>query len=229
MTKKAWNKGFTKKNHPSVMKISQTMRSKGIDNFKNWRRRLTEKGAFDLASIPKNETTAELIGVILGDGNIESFPRCERLIISSHSDAKIFIERYTELVKQTFKKEPVVQKTNNNCVRISLYQRQISKRLSIPTGSKKYLNNLVPDWITKNRKYIIACLKGLFEAEASFSVHLPTYTYNFQFANRNRNLLNFVKTGLKILGYHPETRKTAIRLRKKNEVYLFKDLIKFRE
>ncbi|AHB40802.1 hypothetical protein P147_WWE3C00001G0902 [candidate division WWE3 bacterium RAAC2_WWE3_1] len=30
-----WNKGFTKFTHPSVKKISETMKMKKIDNFKS--------------------------------------------------------------------------------------------------------------------------------------------------------------------------------------------------
>jgi len=227
--KKAWNKGFTKETHSSVMKTSQTMKSKKIDNFKKWREKLISRGAFDLAIVPRDTSTAELVGVVLGDGNITAYPRCERLIISSNSKADKFIVRYSKLVERIFKKKPAIQKTNRNCIRISLYQRNISQRLLIPTGNRRNLNNLVPGWIQREEEYLIACLKGLFEAEASLSIHLPTYTYNFQFTNCNQSLLDFVKTGLKSLGYHPEIRKTSIRLRKKDEVKSFKNLIKFRE
>lgn len=227
--KRVWNKGLTKETNSSVMKISQTMRFKEIDNFKIWRNKLIREGKFDLATISGNKLTAELVGVILGDGNITAYPRCERLIISSHSNADKFIQRYSKIVKRTFNKKPAIQKTNRNCIRISLYQRDISKRLLIPSGSRRNLDNLIPGWIRQDKKYIVACLKGLFEAEASLSIHLPTYTYNFQFTNCNQSLLDFVKTSLENLGYHPEIRRTAIRLRKKYEVLSFKKLIKFRE
>jgi hypothetical protein len=226
---KAWNKGLTKGTHPSLMKTSVTMKSKKIDNFKKWREKQIEKGRFDLAYIPKNELVAELIGVTLGDGNIALYPRCERLTISSHSEAKKFIKRYSDLVEKIFKKKPSILRTNQKCIRISIYQRAISKRLSIPSGNRSHLTNLIPKWIKQNERYIIACLKGLFEAEGSLSVHLSTYTYNFEFRNLNPCLLDFVKNSLEGLRYHPEIRKTATRLRKKDEVMSFKKLIKFRE
>ena len=227
--RKVWNKGLTKETHPSLMKTSQTMKSKRIDNFKKWRKKLISDGAFDLAIITRNTSTAELVGVVLGDGNITAYPRCERLIISSNSKADKFILRYSNLVEKIFQKKPAIQKAKTNCIRISLYQRNISQRLLVPAGNRRNLNNLVPNWIWQEEKYIIACLKGLFEAEASLSIHLPTYTYNFQFTNCNQSLLDFVKISLESLGYHPEVRKTAIRLRKKDEVESFKNLIKFRE
>lgn len=229
MERQPWNKGKTKTTHPSVLKMSETMRQKKIDNFKSWREKKRQEGVWKIAEIEKSVQLAELVGVILGDGNIQIFPRCERLIISSHSENKTFIERYSNLVENLFVKAPSILKTKENCVRISLYQKEISKRLLIPVGSRQKLNNLIPVWITTDKKFVIACLKGLFEAEGSLSIHLPTYTYNFQFTNTNKCLLDFVKNNLLKLGFNPEERPTSIRLRKKKEVLLFKDLINFRK
>lgn len=71
-----WNKGFTKNNHPGVMKISQTMRDKHIDNFKRWRDRMRKLGKIpkDYPNFSFSKELAEYIGVILGDGNIITFP-----------------------------------------------------------------------------------------------------------------------------------------------------------
>ena len=231
MKRIAWNKGLTKENNASMTKTSETMRVKRIDNFKNWREKMMRAGIIKTSFLilPQNELTAELIGVILGDGNISVFPRCERLIISSNSNNKKFISRYSRIVEQLFGKKPSVNKTNKNCVRISLYQKKISDRLSIPTGSRGNLDNLIPPWIEKDKKFIISCLKGLFEAEASLNIHLPTCTYNFAFSNQNNCLLDFVYNSLVYLKFHPEKRINAIRLRRKQEVEEFSKLIKFRQ
>lgn len=227
----SWNKGFTKENHSSVMKISQTMRRKKIDNFSKWRNKMRKIGKipYDYPTFLPSPHLAEYIGVVLGDGNISKFPRTERIIISSNSDNTGFIKHYAKLTKIIFNKKPTINLVNNeNCIRISLYQKEISKRLNIPAGNRNNLNIKLPSWIYKNKKNLIKLLKGLFEAEGSLSIHLQTYTYNFQFSNKNKSLLKVVENGLKILGYHPEIRKTSIRLRKKIEVEKFKKMIKFR-
>ncbi|MDP3052502.1 MAG: LAGLIDADG family homing endonuclease [bacterium] len=172
---------------------------------------------------------AEYIGVVLGDGNISKFPRTERIIISANSNNLGFVNRYTKLTKQIFNKKPTVSKVyNKNNIRIGLYQKEISKRLGIPSGDRGRLNIKTPNWILKNQSYLIRYLRGLFEAEGSLSVHKPTCTYNFQFSNKNQSLLKNVENGLKLLGYNPEIRKTSTRLRKKLEVEKFRKLIKFR-
>ena len=86
----------------------------------------------------------------------------------------------------------------------------------------------LPGWIRSDRAYLIACLKGLFEAEGSYSVHAPTYTYNLSFSNRNPALLDEVRWALGSLGFHPERRSYAVRLRRKREALRLIELIDFR-
>ncbi len=221
------NKGNTKKNL-RAKKISDTMKRKHIDNFKKWREE--KYGKIDVTSpfLPSIEL-AEYIGVMLGDGNITRYPRTEGLLIFGNSNNDGFIQRYAELTEKLFKKTPKIRKVKNiNCIRISLYQKNISKRLKIPIVDRAHFTLNIPEWIWTKREFIISYLKGLFEAEGSLSVHLPTCTYNFQFANRNAVILESVAKALKILGYHPEIRFRHVRLRKKAEVNSFKNLIKFR-
>lgn len=226
-----WNKGFTKETHPSVLKISQTIRLKKIDNFASWRNNLKLSGKIpDCDSpFPESSELAEYIGVVLGDGNISNFPRTERILIVGDLNKMGFIKHYAKLTEAIFRKKPSVGFIKNtNAVRISLYQKNISQRLGIPTGNRSNLKFNVPNWITNNEVFIVKFIKGLFEAEGSLSIHKKTYTYNFQFSNKNNSLLKIVKDTLILLGYHPEVRYNSIRLRKKLEVERFKNLIEFR-
>lgn len=228
----SWNRGFTKNTHSSVMKISLTMRDKHIDNFKNWRNKMKALGKIpsDYPQFPISEDLAEYIGVVLGGGHIQKFPRTERILIISNSNNSGFIQHYSTLTEKLFNKKPVVKKiSKENAVRVSLYQKEISRRLCIPTGSRRGLDIKIPIWIWKKEMYIVSFLRGLFEAEGSLSIHKPTCTYNFQFSNRNQSLLNAVAKGLIILGYNPEIRKICVRLRKKMEVEKFKEHISFRK
>ena len=95
-------------------------------------------------------------------------------------------------------------------------------------GSRQKARITLPKWTHLDNKYLISCLRGLFEADGSLSIHKPTYTYNFQLSNKNKYLLGEVENGIKSLGLHPERRKDSVRLRKKNEVKYFEKLISFR-
>lgn len=173
---------------------------------------------------------AEYIGVVLGDGNISSFPRTERILIFSNSNNLGFIERYALITEKLFNKKPYVYKVKSeNCIRISLYQKEISSRLGVPCGSRKDKIIELPEWVLSDGQNIIGILKGLFEAEGSYSVHKPTCTHNFAFKNKNESLLEFVYGSLLGLGFHPEKRLDCVRLRRKTEVEVFRDIIKFRQ
>lgn len=224
-----WNKGQTKDSHPGVLKISKARRKK--DNFANWRLAARNKGIIpkDYPKFKRDDYLAFLVGITLGDGHIQKFPRTERLIISLGTDKPKLISCTSEIVKYVFSKPPTIQEvTGSNVVRVNLYQKFISSRLQIPSGSRQNIKINFPKWIWKNNMFLIACLRGLFEADGSLSVHLPTYTYNFQFSNRNRHLLDEVEKGIKSLGLHPERRIDSVRLRKKKEVKYFEKLINFR-
>ena len=229
---RSWSKGFTKETHPSVRKISETMKKRKIDNFANWRKEAKKTGLLKVnyCTFKRNGDLAELIGVILGDGHIEKFPRTERLLIFSNSNNPGFVKRYIGLVEKTFEKKTYVYKqSNQNCVRISLYEKEISKRLGIPTGARGNIKVSVPRWIVRERKNIIRYLRGLYEAEGSLSFHSPTYTHKFSFSNKNESMLKNVERLLKILGFSPHSDSLRVQLSKKDEVKQIVDLLKFRQ
>ncbi|MFA5767527.1 MAG: hypothetical protein WC919_06410 [Candidatus Paceibacterota bacterium] len=204
-----------------------------MDNFKKWRDKMKETGKIrsDYPRFSKNGDLAELIGVVLGDGHIETFPRSESIAIFCNTRNKGFIKRYKNLMQMFFEKEPHEAKVglNGGCTRIRLYQNNISERLGIPTGNRGDINFQTPRWILKNKEYLKRYLRGLYEAEGSFCVHKPTSTYKFLFSNRNESLLNNVHDGLVILGFHPHRSKYQIQVSKKEEVYRIKKLLDFRE
>ncbi len=225
-----WNKGKTKETDLRVKKISSTMKLKKIDNFKKWRDQQKKKGNIktNYPPLPKNSKTAELIGLVLGDGNLYQYPRTEQLLISFNSKYPQIIKRAIFLVKNIFDKTPAQGKGSGNCNRIWIYEKHISKRLGIPPGAKKNHDLKIPQWAWESKKLLVSCLIGLYNAEGSYSIHLPTCTYNLGFANNNQTLLKDVHQALKILKYTPHLRKNKVTLRRKNETESFAKLIKFK-
>ena len=227
-----WSKGFTKNTHPSVFKISETMRRKKIDNFSVWRERAKSLGIIpsNYPDFKKDGDLAELMGVVYGDGNISKFPRTERLIIAANSSNKGFIKRYHDLVNKIFNKEPTLMKVYDaDCVKISVYQNKISKRLGIPSGNRSGIEIALPSWIKNNHEVSKRFLRGLFEAEGCFCVHKPTSTYKFIFNNKNKSLLNIVFNGLIMLGFHPNLSGYKVQISRRDEVYNCIEMIQFRK
>ncbi|OHA92851.1 MAG: hypothetical protein A3G47_02705 [Candidatus Zambryskibacteria bacterium RIFCSPLOWO2_12_FULL_39_45] len=228
-----WSKGQTKETNLSVKKISDTMKLRKIDNFKVWREKMKLEGKIRSVypSFTKNGDLAELMGVVLGDGHISKFPRSEELTIFSNSSNKGFIKRCSKLVEKFFNKVPYVAKTSwSNCVRIRIYQKHISQRLGVPFSPRKNKKISVPRWILSNKGYVARYLRGLYEAEGSFCVHLPTSTYKFMFSNKNTSMLGNVFRLMKVLGFHPHWTKANynIQISRKAEVYQAIKLLQFR-
>lgn len=226
-----WNKGLTKETDISVRRISETMRARKIDNFKQWREvaRRTGRIKSSYPSLQKNGDTAELIGVILGDGHIAQHPRCESLRIVGNANSSGFKKRYAALVEAVFKKKPNVSlRSKSNAYNITLYEKHISKRLGIPTGARGRHKFLVPNWIQINRQHRVRFLRGLYEAEGSLCFHKKTYTYKFIFSNTNPFLLTTVLKQVKALGFNPHATKRDVQVSRKEEVQKLAVLLQFR-
>jgi len=228
----SWNKGFTKETHPSILKISKTMKERKIDNFKKWRERMKLLGKIP-STYPvfaKNGDLAELIGVVLGDGHIRKFSRTEELSIFANSQDRGFIKRYSFLMESIFGKKPTLtQHGRGNCTRIRLYQKKIQTRLDIPYSPRIDLRISIPSWILDRKEYIVRYLRGLYEAEGSFCIHKGTYTYKLLFSNKNISMLNNVYKLLKMLGFSPHRSTNQIQLSRKKEVYEALELLHFRK
>ena len=226
-----WNKGLTKYTDIRVKKISETFKRKSIDNFVVWRNRAKREGLIPTYHpLRKDENLAFLLGLILGDGNIQKMSRTECLRIVLGTDKPKLWRYAVKIVEGVFNKTPnIYKRPGKNCVNITIYQKYLSKRLGIPLGARRDKPIKLPKWIWNNETYLKQAVKGLFEAEGSFSIHKKTYTYNLSFSNVNVSLLDEVQEALTSFGYHPERRSNAVRLRKKTETFKFINLIRFRK
>ncbi len=230
--RKAWNKGLSKETSPSVRKISETMKMRNRDNFSVWREKMRKMGKIksDYPEFARNGELAEFIGVILGDGNIYKFPRTESLSLFSNSNNPGFIKRYAAMFESVFHKKPTVSKRKNmNCVKITIYEKNISKRLGIPSGARIKKKISIPDWILLNRDFIVRYLRGLYEAEGCLSTHKPTGTYKLFFSNRNKSMLKNVFSLVKKLGFHPHIRYCDVQLSRKDEVDRLVEILQFKK
>jgi hypothetical protein len=229
--KSSWNKGKNKYTHPSVLKISNTLKFKKIDNFFKWREEAKKNGLIrsHYPELERNGDLAELMGMVLGDGYLGVLERTEVLRISLNSNNQGLIKRVAILTESVFHKKPHVgKKSHSNCATVTIYEKFLSKRLQIPAGPKKGIVFKVPDWILSNKDYEIRFLRGLYEAEGSYCVHIPTYTYKFFFKNYNKSLLKIVYFLLVGLGFHPHKSENVVQISRKVEVKAIIDLLKFR-
>lgn len=221
-----WHKGETKLTNPSLQKLSDTLKARKRWNFSKWQ---SERKRIRYTKLQRNEDLAELMGIILGDGNLYQHLRTECLRIICNSRDKKYIQHIAGLIDRVFLKAPSIYKRKNeNATVVSLYQGKISKRLHLPCGNKIKNKVGVPGWILSNKIYMQRCLKGLFETDGCLCEDKNNYTSVIEFKNNCGRLREGVYDSLINLGYSPQFGSNYIRLAKKNEVYKFRDLIKFR-
>lgn len=207
------------------------MRAHGIDNFKNWREEGKKNGTIksEYPEFEKNGDLAELIGVVLGDGHICVHDRCESLRVVGNLNSPGFASRYADLIEKVFKKRPTVRNSNQcKAITVTIYQKHISERLNIPSGSRLHYEFQLPEWIRESREYQIRFLRGLYEAEGSLSFHPPTSTHKFIFSNQNMTINNVVLELLRGLGFHPHYSMYKVQVSRKVEVQNLTDLLQFR-
>ena len=176
----------------------------------------------------RSKELAELTGIVLGDGNIFQFARCQRLTVSCNGSYRNYIKHVVSLIKRIFKKEPtLMRKSKGNCIDVRLYMQDIDKALELSTGGKLKNSAKIPEWIFKKKAYLMKCLKGLFETDGHYGLSRKFYVEYMQFCNKSKSLRESVYKALISLDYSPQLGSNYVRLARKAEVHRFIDDIGF--
>jgi intein/homing endonuclease len=222
MPYKAWNKGLSKENNASIAKIAKARSAK--NNFAIWQK----EHPVHYATLKRDEDLAELYGTMLGDGCLERLPRTEKLDISFNAKEIDHIEHVRKLLVKIFKKEPSSHR-EINCVHVTIYQKHIGERLEFPIGRKKNHDIRIPNWIKENEKFLIPCLKGLFETDGSWVID-PKYNTNcMDYTSIHENLLKDIQKAMRSLGFFANLTTRRVILSRRAETAAFAKLIKFRQ
>lgn len=222
----SWNKGLTKLTNKSLLKTSATLAGKKVSNFCKWQ----EENKVEYSKLVYSKELAEFYGTMLGDGCMEKLPRTDKITISFNRKEQDHLQHIFRIIFLLFEKEPKVRVRNNcNCDDLYLYQKNLSERLKFPYGNKLKNNLIIPEWIKVDVLYLKHCLKGLFETDGDWFIDEKYNTNVIKFTNNSSSLLNDLYSVLINLGYHPQLRKSDVRLARRKEVYEFAEWIQFRE
>lgn len=175
---------------------------------------------------------AYVIGAALGDGNLSNpNGRAVRLRITCDTKYPKITEEIATAVKTLLpdNKVSLVPRTRDNCLDVSVYSNKLAEYLPWKTGfgSKFDQNACVPKWITRNKKYSIACLKGLIQTDGSIYYDRGYKMINF--TNNISALSKDVQRMLDNLGYKAQVYtaqqksgrpKYTVRLSKKVDEFL---------
>lgn len=126
----------------------------------------------------ESEKLAEFFGIILGDGNIDTYSkgkkvRCYIVKIAGNlrEDYEYHSNYVSKLIKELLKEKPKIRRIlKQNELFSIVYGKKITdflKSKGLNSGNKKENNQTIPKWICSNKKYLSACLRGLIDTDGS--------------------------------------------------------------
>lgn len=182
---------------------TSTGRSKGGANSCRIQQKLHRNGIATgfvvrktLALPRHSEELAEAIGIVLGDGSITKFQI--HIALSALVDQE-YSEFVVKLFEQLFGVEVVRQKIVKNTIRLTISSRQLVEwfvQMGLTVGDKIKQNMKIPDRILRNKNYLRACLRGLFDTDGCIYYHrhyVRGHEYNdvgWEFRSLSKNFLS---------------------------------------
>lgn len=116
-----------------------------------------------------NEKTAELVGIILGDGHLHTKHNLVT-ITGSLGDRSYYIKTVIPLFQKIFFKDPKLKKRNDRkSYYIMMTNRGMMDYLTKIIGLKRgrKLNPSIPKFVFNNKKFVCCFLRGLFDTDGS--------------------------------------------------------------
>jgi hypothetical protein len=163
----------------------------------------------------ESEDLAEIIGILLGDGNINEFKkgkkiRCYSLSIAGNmkTDEDYMMRYIPSLFERVFgEKGKLIFKKGKNVGYFKLYGKEYVeyfKSKGISSGNKKKNNQGIPFWIRKNKKFLKRCIRGLIDTDGSIHKISKNHKHlRIDYTSHISRLLGEVRDSLITLGFSP--------------------------
>ena len=166
--------------------------------------------------LPKESSNelAELVGIILGDGNIHSYSKGKKVgtyMVRIAGDFRFEFDYFnnyvSNLIMNLFNmKSKFYQKKNSNSYYLIIHSKTLVKffyLIGLNSGNKIKNQTTIPKWIWEKESYLKACVRGLIDTDGSIYELLPHWPGLFQltFENKNITLLKDTRKAFLKLGF----------------------------
>lgn len=161
-----------------------------------------------IVDVPRNhsEGLAELFGILLGDGSVTKY--FVKVYLNRIADAE-YVPFVEGLVRRLFPGASVTiqQRPKKGTAEIQVSSKDVCDYLRKVGFDAKKRN--IPRWVRKNRTFVKATIRGLFDTEGSvgmkyFRGKTGSYLYKqLTVTNKNEYILKFLEYGLMTFGYKP--------------------------
>jgi intein/homing endonuclease len=185
----------------------------------------------------KSAKLAELIGIILGDGNLywneKKGVYTLKIAGNPYDEREYLIDFVKPLLDEIFKTHSKIEIRKNELF-ITVYSKEIIKILEffgLKRGNKIKNNVGIPYWIKDNKNFLKACIRGLIDTDGSvFKMsNKDSHLNRIGFKNSDKKLLNDTRKGLVLLGFHPSKiiKEDHFFISRKKDTKRYANVIKF--
>ena len=168
---------------------------------------------------PKSVELAELVGIMMGDGGLSNY---QATITLHHTDDRDYIAFVAKKIEKLFRIKPAIYHRQE----ISVCNVVVSRKgivaylhsLGLPIGNKIRQGLDIPEWIKKNEKFALACVRGLIDTDGSVVTHSyvvkgKRYRYKkISFCTHSELLRHSVARILSDSGMSPHLNRFDVRL-----------------
>lgn len=162
---------------------------------------------------------AEFVGIMMGDGGISKY---QIAITLHHIDDLEYTSFVASIIEKLFKVTPSIYHSPKDSINDIVVSRkelvQYLHKLGLPIGNKVKQQFDIPEWIKRNEKFSIACLRGLVDTDGSVFTHRyrvknTQYAYKkLSFTSASTPLLKSAHAILRKLGLNSKLRTRDVRL-----------------
>jgi len=187
------------------------------DNWGKSKGGLNSRGSTIKIKIPKpNESLAEIVGAILGDGHI-MYHKKEKKIgvyqVNITGDINKDKNYHTIYLRKLFKdlfniKTREIISSRNDGRHLVVYSKELVNffiNMGLKAGDKIKNQTTIPKWIWQNNKYLRACIRGLIDTDGC--IHKMSkkdpQLLRINFTNYNQTLLEDTRIAFIKLGFFP--------------------------
>ena len=174
---------------------------------------------------PKSEQLAELVGILIGDGGITRYQ--VRVTHDGTTDTD-HAKHVARLFKDVFGITTAFSlPKNKNVCEVVASSRNLVKfliQIGLKLGNKIRQRVDIPFWIKKDRKFSIACVRGLVDTDGCFYIdrhQIKNRLYKnagIAFTTYSQPLFNSVHAILESLNFNPTGKTRNLFLRRREEI-----------
>lgn len=156
-----------------------------------------------------NRNAAELVGVVLGDGNMYHLENCFEMRVTLNSNEIDYAEKISDIVEEVVFVRPRIRfRRDSNAIDVRLQTRRAVEKifiLGLDYGGRTSKQTGIPSWIFSREEFLRSCVRGLIDTDGSLyklTPHWPNLS-QLSFKSSNRKLLVDAREALVILGFRP--------------------------